>query len=82
MKPRARSRAAQARKNELTLGWIRYYAGRTLQMVGLLIVTGAMALFFGAEKMERPMLTATGIAGAFFVTGWLLSKKRPPGARS
>lgn len=64
-----------------TLDWIRYFAGRLLQMVGLLVLTGAMALFFGAEQMERRMLAATGVAAAFFVVGWLLSKKRPRGAR-
>ena len=65
----------------VTLDWVRYFAGRLLQMVGLLVLTGAMALFFGAEEMERRMLAAAGVAAAFFAGGWLLSKKRPRGAR-
>lgn len=65
----------------VALDWIRYFAGRLLQMVGLLVLTGAMALFFGAEQMERRMLAAAGVAAAFFVGGWLLSRKRPRGAR-
>lgn len=65
----------------VTLDWVRYFAGRLLQMVGLLALTGAMALFFGAEQMERRMLAATAVAAAFFAGGWLLSRKRPRGAR-
>lgn len=65
----------------VTLEWVRYFAGRLLQMVGLLALTGAMALFFGAEQMERRMLAATAVAAAFFVGGWMLSRKRPRGAR-
>ena len=64
----------------VTLAWIRYFAGRTLMMVGMLVVTGAAALFFGADA-ERRMLVFTGVGATLFVTGWLLSKKRPPEAR-
>ena len=49
-------------------------------MAGMLVVTGAAALFFGADA-ERRMLVFTGAGAALFVTGWLLSKKRPPAAR-
>ena len=59
------------------LGWARYFAGRTLQMVGMLIVTGAAALFFGADA-ERRMLIFTAAGAATFIAGWLLAKKRPP----
>ena len=64
----------------VTLAWIRYFAGRTLMFVGMLVVTGAAALFFGADA-ERRMLVFTGTGAALFVVGWLLSKKRPPAAR-
>ena len=64
----------------VTLAWIRYFAGRTLMMLGMLVVTGAAALFFGADA-ERRMLVFTAVGAALFVTGWLLSKKRPPAAR-
>lgn len=77
--------AAPKRRREplptrVTLAWIRYFAGRTLMMAGMLVVTGAAALFFGADA-ERRMLVFTGAGAALFVTGWLLSKKRPPAAR-
>ncbi len=62
------------------LGWIRYYVGRTLQLLGMFVVTGAMALFFGSTGM-RPMLAATGVGSALFVAGWLLAKRKPEGAR-
>lgn len=61
--------------------WIRYYCGGALQFAGLFILTGTMALFFGAENMERRMLAATGGASVLFVAGWLLSRKPPRGAR-
>ena len=47
----------------VTLAWIRYFAGRTLMMVGMLVVTGAAALFFGADA-ERRMLAFTGTGAA------------------
>ncbi len=59
--------------------WTRYYLGRSLQLGGMLVVTGAMALFFGSTEM-RPMLAATGAGGVLFVLGWLLAKKKPEGA--
>ena len=61
----------------VTLAWVRYFAGRTLQMVGMLVVTAAAVLFFGADA-ERRMLLFTGVGALLFVTGWLLAKKRPP----
>ncbi len=64
----------------VTLAWLRYFAGRTLMMVGMLVVTAAAALFFGADA-ERRMLVFTGTGALLFVAGWLLSKKRPPEAR-
>lgn len=77
--------AAPKRRREplptaVTLAWIRYFAGRTLMMAGMLVVTGAAALFFGADA-ERRMLVFTGAGALLFVSGWLLSKKRPPAAR-
>lgn len=64
----------------VTLAWLRYFAGRTLMMAGMLVVTGAAALFFGADA-ERRMLVFTGTGALLFFTGWLLSRKRPPQAR-
>ncbi len=62
---------------EVTLGWIRYFAGRALQQVGILLVTGAAALFFGANA-ERRMLAFTAAGAAVFLVGRLLSRKPPP----
>lgn len=78
---RGRAEVRAEPEKAFALDWVRYFAGRLLQMVGLLALTGAMALFFGAERMERRMLAATGVAAAFFVVGRLLSRKRPRGAR-
>lgn len=74
------SRSRKPLPTAVTLAWVRYFAGRTLMMAGMLVVTGAAALFFGADA-ERRMLVFTGAGAALFVTGWLLSKKRPPAAR-
>ena len=71
------SKSRQALPTAVTLAWMRYFAGRTLQMVGLLVVTGAATLFFGADA-ERRMLLFTGAGALLFVTGWLLAKKHPP----
>ena len=63
----------------VTLAWLRYFAGRCLQMVGLLLVTAAGALFFGADA-ERRMLVFTAAGGLVFLLGRLLARKRPPTA--
>lgn len=56
--------------------WTLYYVGRGLEMFGLIVVSLAMVNFFGTSEM-RPMLGMTGVGGAFFVVGWLLSKNDP-----
>jgi uncharacterized membrane protein YgdD (TMEM256/DUF423 family) len=56
--------------------WSRYYLGRALELVGLLLVTGAMIVFFGSSEM-RPMLAVTGAGGFVFFVGWLLARKNP-----
>ena len=65
---------------EAKLAWMRYFFGRSLQFVGMLLVTGAAVLFFGADA-ERRMLLFTGLGAAVFTVGWLLARKRPDGAR-
>lgn len=58
------------------MGWLRYYLGRFLEVIGLATVAWATFLFFGSEEM-RAMLALTG-AGAFvFSIGWLLARKNP-----
>lgn len=65
---------------DATVAWARYFLGRSLQLVGMLLVTGAAVLFFGANA-ERRMLLFTGLGAAVFVLGWFLARKRPQGAR-
>jgi hypothetical protein len=57
--------------------WARYYVGRALELLGLLLVTWAMLLFFGGEM--RPLLTLTGAGVTLFFVGWLLARKNPEG---
>jgi len=56
--------------------WSRYYCGRALEVIGLLVVTAAMFVFFGTAEM-RPMLAVTGVGGFVFFLGWLLARKDP-----
>ena len=58
------------------LAWSRYYVGRSLELLGLLVVTGAMVVFFGTAEM-RPMLALTGAGGFVFFLGWLIARKNP-----
>lgn len=58
------------------LSWSRYYLGRTLELCGLFLVTGAMFIFFGTAEM-RPMLALTGAGGFVFFLGWLMARKNP-----
>ena len=67
----------KSRKKDVAwLGWSLYYVGRALELFGLLLVTGAMLVFFGTTEM-RPMLAVTAVGGAFFFVGWLLARKNP-----
>lgn len=56
--------------------WSFYYLGRGLELLGLVVVTAAMILFFGTTEM-RPMLAVTGAGVALFFAGWLLARKNP-----
>ncbi len=79
-KPRGRHFGRKPLPSAVTLAWVRYFAGRTLQLAGMLLVTAAAALFFGADA-ERRMLAATGAGALVFVLGWWMARKRPPAAR-
>ena len=65
-----------SRRNVKWLGWSRYYVGRTLELIGLFLVTGAMFIFFGTAEM-RPMLALTGAGGFVFFLGWVMARKNP-----
>ena len=58
------------------LRWYRYYFGRALELLGLVLVSAAMVVFFGTSEM-RPMLAVTGAGGFVFFIGWLLARKDP-----
>lgn len=47
-----------------------------MEVIGLLVVTAAMFVFFGMAEM-RPMLAVTGVGGFVFFLGWLLARKDP-----
>ena len=64
------------RRNVNRSGWSRYYIGRSLELLGLFLVTGAMFLFFGSAEM-RPMLALTGAGGFVFFLGWLIARNNP-----
>ena len=61
------------------LGWTRYYLGRFLEIIGLILVAWAMFFFFGSAEM-RAMLAMTAAGGIVFLTGWLLARKNPEAA--
>ena len=65
-----------SRRNANWLSWSRYYVGRTLELLGLFMVTGAMFVFFGTAEM-RPMLALTGAGGFLFFLGWIMARKNP-----
>ncbi len=65
-----------SRRKVNRLGWYRYYLGRTLELLGLFLVTGAMFVFFGTAEM-RPMLALTGAGGFVFFLGWIMARKNP-----
>ncbi len=76
-RPRPPREGLQSLPPSVLLAWGRYYVGRGLQLAGILFVTSAAVLFFGADA-ERRMLVTTGIGAALFLVGRLLSKKKPP----
>jgi hypothetical protein len=67
---------AKKKRNVRWARWIIYYAGRGLELGGLLVVTWAMFVFFGSRAM-RPMLAVTGGGMALFILGWLLARRNP-----
>ena len=72
-----RARLQQARRAG-PWPWVRYYAGRFLQVTGLMVALVAATAFFGSEsttRMLRMMLAGVG----FFLPGWLLARRDPRG---
>jgi hypothetical protein len=58
------------------LAWVRYYLGRLLQVIGLMVTLVAMTAFFGSPS-TLAMLRMMLIGVLFFVPGWLLARKDP-----
>ena len=76
-RPKPRRDGLQSLPTPVLFAWLRYYAGRALQLAGILFVTSAGVLFFGADA-ERRMLVTTGVGAALFLGGWLLARRPPP----
>jgi hypothetical protein len=72
MKPRLKAKAS----GPSALAWMRYYLGRFLQVVGLMLTLVAMTAFFGSPSTVA-MLRMMLIGVLFFIPGWLLSRKDP-----
>jgi hypothetical protein len=72
VKPRLKAKASGASP----LAWIRYYLGRFLQVVGLMLTLVAMTAFFGSPSTVA-MLRMMLIGVVFFVPGYLLARKDP-----
>lgn len=76
MSPRARLRARK--RGGSRAAWARYYAGRLLQITGLVLTLVAATAFFGTPStvaMLRLMLAGVLV----FVSGWLLARRDPNG---
>ena len=58
------------------VAWTRYYLGRAFELVGLVLVTWSMLLYFGSSEM-RPMLALTATGSVLFFIGWLLARTDP-----
>jgi len=60
-------------------GWTVYFAGRALQLFGLLLAT--RAVFMSSASQLRVMFALTGAGVALFFVGWLLARNDPAGRR-
>lgn len=70
-------RRAGAKASGPSVGaWARYYFGRLLQVIGLMLTLVAMTAFFGSPSTVA-MLRMMLIGVIFFVPGWLLARKDP-----
>ena len=71
-----RARLRPKSKGPRALPWIRYWLGRVLMLIGLMVTLVAMTAFFGSPStiaMLRMMLVGV----LFFIPGWLLARKDP-----
>ena len=72
MRPRLKAGASRPSM----LAWLRYYLGRLLQVIGLVVTLVAMTAFFGSPSTVA-MLRMMLIGVLFFVPGWLLARRDP-----
>ena len=56
--------------------WIRFYAGRLLQVTGLTITLVAATAFFFSSSITA-MLKMMVVGVCFFLPGWLLARRNP-----
>jgi hypothetical protein len=71
-----RTRLKARKKAPGNLAVLRYYAGRFLQVLGLVTTLFAATAFFGTSSTIA-MLQMMLVGVAFFVPGWLLARKDP-----
>lgn len=63
---------------KVPLAQLRYWTGRFLMVVGLMVTLVAMTAFFGSPSTVS-MLRMMLIGVLFFIPGWLLARKDPNG---
>ena len=71
-----RTRLKPRRRKPSSWRWVGYYAGRLLQVAGLMLTLVAATAFFGTPDtiaMLRMMLVGVLV----FVPGWLLTRRDP-----
>jgi len=71
VRPHGLETAMKARRAHL-----RYWTGRFLMVIGLMITLVAMTAFFGSPSTVA-MLRMMLIGVLFFIPGWLLARKDP-----
>ena len=52
--------------------WVVYWCGRTLQVLGLMLIVEVLLLFAGTAGMELLLYWSAAAAGVFY-TGWACS---------
>lgn len=58
------------------LGWTRYYAGRSMELLGLVLVMTGLMRNFSSETLW-PLFNFTVAGVPAFMLGWLLARKNP-----
>jgi drug/metabolite transporter (DMT)-like permease len=76
MEAAVRARPRPGSERESPRPWLRYFLGRCLQIVGLLVTLMAATQYFGTPSTTA-MLRTMLLGVAVFVPGWLLARSDP-----